>query len=476
MNTMTQYKKSYTLILLLLVLAGCKVSKDLATPTAQLPENFRNAGPAPADSSSIATISWKNFFTDVVLQNLIDSAINKNYDMQLAIKNIDAAALLTKLVKWNYVPTVALNVGANSSRPSDNSLNGLSMSQFGIATKHIEDYSANLSLAWEADIWGKIRNQQKGVVAAYLQSVEARKAVQTNLVTSVSQGYYNLLMLDAQLAIAKKNVNLNDSTLQIIKLQFDAGQVTSLAVQQAEAQRLAAAQLVPLFEKNITLQENALSILTTSLPDRLSRNANLDDIALPNNLQSGLPSIMVSRRPDVKTAELALQIANSRVGISKADMYPALRISASGGINSFKSSNWFNIPASLFGVVAGNVVQPLLNRKTLKTQYQIALIDRDKTVLQFRQTVLFAVGDVSDALVTIEKLNAQQAIAASRVQALQQAIKNANLLFKNGMATYLEVITAQSNVLQSELELASIKRDELSAVSDLYRSLGGGWN
>ncbi len=463
-------------MLLLVILAGCKVSKDLATPTAQLPENFRNAGPVPADSSSIATISWKKFFTDVLLQNLIDSAISKNYDMQIAIKNIDAAALLTKQVKWNYVPSVALNVGGNSSRPSDNSLNGLSMSQFGIASKHIEDYSANLSLSWEADIWGQIRNQQKGVVASYLQSVEARKAIQTNLVTSVSQGYYNLLMLDAQLAIAIKNVNLNDSTLQIIKLQFDAGQVTSLAVQQAEAQKLAAAQLVPLFERNIALQENALSILTTALPDRVSRNASLDNIDLPENLQTGLPSVMVSRRPDVKSAELALQIANSRVGISKAEMYPALQISASGGINSFKASNWFNVPASLFGIVAGNLVQPLLNHKTLKTEYQIAQVDRDKTVLQFRQTVLYAVGEVSDALITIEKLKLQQQIAASRVNSLHLATKNANLLFKNGMATYLEVITAQSNVLQSELELASIKRDELSAVSDLYRSLGGGWN
>jgi multidrug efflux system outer membrane protein len=473
---MTRYINLSAFTLLMVFLSGCKVSKDLATPNAQLPAAFRNADAnTPADSTSIANIEWKKFFTDPTLQNLIDSAIIRNYDIQIALKNIDAAALVTKQVKWNYVPSVALNVGASSSRPSDNSLSGLSMSQFGVG-RHIEDYTANLSLSWEADIWGKIRNQQKGAVAAYLQSIEARKAVQTNLVASVSQGYYNLLMLDAQLSIARKNVNLNDSTLQMIRLQFDAGQVTSLAVQQAEAQKLTAAQLIPEFEKNIALQENALSILAGRLPDRVSRNEELDGVLLPESLPTGLPSAMLSRRPDVKNAELELQTANSRVGISKAEMYPALQITASGGVNSFKASNWFNTPASLFGIVAGNLVQPLLNRKALKTQYQIAKVDREKTVLEFRQTVLNAVAEVSDALVTIDKLSAQRAIAASRVNALHEATRNANLLFKNGMATYLEVITAQGNVLQSELELASIKRQELSAVSNLYRSLGGGWN
>jgi multidrug efflux system outer membrane protein len=474
---MKRYINPYTFILLMLFFSACKVSKDVAMPKAQLPENFRNAEVSTtADTAGIAAIQWKNFFTDVTLQKLIDSTIVKNYDMQIAIKNIDEAQLLFKQVKWNYVPAVALNVTASINRPSNNSLTGLSIAQYNIGTKHIEDYSANLALSWEADIWGKIRNQQRGALATYLQTAEARKAIQTNLVANVSQGYYSLLMLDAQLDIAQKNVRLNDSTLRIIKLQYDAGQVTLLAVQQAEAQKLAAAQLVPVFEKNITLQENALRILASELPDRISRNATLNQLAVPESLGTGLPSAIVSRRPDVKSAELALVIANSRVGITKSEMYPALSITAMGGINSFRSSDWFNIPASLFGTAAAGIVQPLLNHRVLKTDYLVAKVDREKTVLQFRQTVLNAVGEVSDALVTIEKLKSQQAIAANRVNTLQQATKNANLLFQNGLATYLEVITAQSNVLQSELDLATIKRDELSAVSDLYRSLGGGWN
>jgi multidrug efflux system outer membrane protein len=460
--------------MLLLALSACKVSKDIETPKPALPVAFRNAATA-SDTTSIADIQWKNFFTEATLQKLIDSAIVNNYDMQIAVKNIEASQLLFKQVKWNYTPQVNLNVTARTIRPSDNSLNGLSLSSFGVATKHIEDYSANLGLSWEADIWGKIRNQSKTALAQYLQTTEAKKAIQTNIVAGVSQGYYNLLMLDEQLNIAQKNVKLNDSTLRIIRLQYDAGQVTSLAVQQAEAQRLAAAQLVPQFEQNITIQENALRILTGALPDRIERSNTLDNIQITENLPSGLPSAIVSRRPDVKSAELALNIANAQVGIAKANMYPSLTITASGGVNSFKSSNWFNIPASLFGTVAGGITQPLFNRKRLKTQFEVAKVDREKTVLQFRQSVLNAVGEVSDALVTIEKLKTQQAIAANRVTTLQQATGNANLLFRNGMATYLEVITAQGNVLQSELELASIKRAQLSAVSNLYRSLGGGW-
>src|SRR6202000_1027931 len=375
------------LAFILVILSACNVSKNVETPKPALPDTFRNAA-ATTDTSSVADIPWKSFFTDATLQKLIDSAIVKNYDMQVAIKNIESAQLLVKQVKWNNVPQVDVNVTANTTRPSDNSVTGLSLSQYGIGSKHIEDYSANISLSWEADIWGKIRNQNKSALAAYLQTAEAKKAIQTNIVESVSQGYYNLLMLDDQLAIARKNVALNDSTLNIIKLQYDAGQVTSLVVQQADAQRMAAAELVPQFEQDITLQEDALQILAGELPGRVERSAKLDDITFTQSLSTGIPSALVSRRPDVRSQELALVVANAKVGINKAEMYPALRITAEGGINSFRASNWFNIPASLFGIVGGSVLQPLLDHKELKTQYDIAKVEREKTVIQFRQSVL----------------------------------------------------------------------------------------
>ncbi|MES2649305.1 MAG: efflux transporter outer membrane subunit [Bacteroidota bacterium] len=458
---------------LLSVLTACKVSKDIEKPMATLPENFRNA--VSNDTTSISTIPWKQFFTDPALQNIIDSAIVKNYDMQLAIKNIEAAQLLLKQTKWAYFPSVTAQISAGTNRPSDNSLNGLSASQF-LKTVHVEDYTASINFSWEADIWGKIKNQRAGVLASYLQSEAAKKFIQTNIVATLSQGFYNLLMLDEQLAIAQKNIRLNDSTLNIMRLQYTAGQVSALGLQQAEAQQMVAAALMPQLEQDIVIQENALSILSGELPAEIKRETVMVNTAIPGDLAAGIPSALLSSRPDIKSAELDLTIANARVGISKANMYPSLTISAAAGFNSFKASNWFNIPASLFGMVAGGIAQPVFQKKQLTTAYELAKVNREKTVILFRQSVLNAVGEVSDALVKIDKLKSQQAIVNKQVNTLQAAIKNASLLFNTGMANYLEVITAQSNVLQSELALAAINRAQAAAKIELYKSLGGGWN
>jgi NodT family efflux transporter outer membrane factor (OMF) lipoprotein len=490
---MKELNNRYLLLLIMIILASCKTPryaggqemnppaayrKTPAQDSADIKLDFagtkRDSTGINQDSAGIGSIPWKEFFTEPSLRNLIDTAIIKNNDLLVAIKNIEAAHLTLRQVSLGNLPDVNLQISAASEHPADNSLDGLSISQY-LQSKHIEDYSGNISLSWEADIWGKIRNQKKEALAEYLQTREAKKVIQTNIIAGISQGYFNLLMLDKQLNIARKNLVLNNSTLQVIHLQYDAGQVTALAVQQAVAQQLVAAQLVPQLEQNIALQENALSILTGKIPGKIERNSTLDTLVIPAGLSAGIPSSMVSRRPDVKNQELELTAANARVGISKANMYPSINITAEGGINSFLFSNWFSIPASLFGTVMGGLTQPLFQRKQLKTQFELAGVEREKAVIQFRQSVLNAVGEVSNALVTIEKLKTQQEIAAHRVSTLEQAITNADLLFKNGMANYLEVITAQSNVLQSELELADIKRTQLNAVVDLYRSLGGGW-
>src|SRR5258708_8042673 len=244
---------------LLAGLGACKVSKDVATPAADVPGQFRSS--ATTDTTSVASLPWKSFFADPTLQQLIDSAIARNYDMQVAYTNIRSAQLVLGQSKLGYWPDLNFNATYSRNRPSDNSLNG----QFApaiVGHKYLEDYNANVGLSWELPIWGKIRSQQSKALAQYLQSTEARKALQTNIVEGVADGYYNLLMLDAQLNIAKANLALNDSTLRIIRLQYTAGDVTALGVQQAEAQELAAAELIPQFEQSILLQENALSILT----------------------------------------------------------------------------------------------------------------------------------------------------------------------------------------------------------------------
>jgi multidrug efflux system outer membrane protein len=459
-------------ITLMVLLSSCKVSKDTAIPKDALPETYREV--TSTDTTSIGDVEWKTFFTEPTLQALINNAVTKNNDLLVAQKNIEIAQLQFRQTKWNNIPNLNLQVGATSTNPSANSLNGVSLSQF-LGQNHIDDFTASVGLSWEADIWGRIKNTKRSALAQYLQTEEAKKALQTTIVATVAKGFYNLLMLDAQLEIAKRNLELNERTLTIINLQFDAGQVTSLAKQQAEAQRLVAAQLVPQLEQNIGIQENALSILAGSFPQSVERKVVLNAIASGTNLQAGVPSSLVSRRPDVKGAEFALMEANAETGIAKAGLYPSLNITATGGVNAFEASKWFNIPASLFGIVAGSVAQPLLNAKRLRTNYEIAKVQREKAVINFRQQVLVAVSEVSNSLIQIEKLESSYTIAASRVKTLQTAVGNADMLFQNGMANYLEVITAQGNLLQSELELVSQKKSRLEADVELYRSLGGGW-
>lgn len=452
--------------------SGCKVSQDYQRPSLTLPEQF-SASPQ-TDTTSIAELPWNGFFTDTTLLGLIKEGIAHNYELQIALKHIEAERAEVKQAKLLGLPGLDLQVSGQSSRPSDNSLNALSTGSL-LHANHIEDYNAYASLSWELDAWGKIRRQKEATMAAYLGSFEAARAVQTRLVSDIAMGYYNLLMLDEQLRIASRNLALSDSTVEVTRLEQQAGQVTLLAVQQAESQREATAVIIPRLEMDRSLQENALRILTGRLPGEVKRASLLSGMDIPDTLSTGVPARMVSRRPDVRVSELDLVSANAEVGVARAEMYPSLNITASGGVNSFKASNWFNMPASLFGLVAGTIAQPVFQRRRLKTQWEVAKVNREQDVMVFRQSVLNAVGEVSDALVRIRQLKKIQEATATRVDTLQQAVSNARLLFTSGMANYLEVITAQQNALQSELDLADVKRQRLDAVVTLYRSLGGGW-
>lgn len=462
----------YKLLLIVLLFNACKVSKDTAVPTNTVPDKYRDY--SGNDSLNIANIPWKQLFVNEQLQALIDSTLNNNFDVQVALKNKEAAQLLIKQSKLGYLPEVRLQGAAGINRPSDNSLSGLSLSQF-LGKSYVEDYSVNASLSWEADIWGKIKNQQSKALATYLQSEEARKTIQTDLVASIANGYYRLLMLDEQTEIAKKNLALADSSLSIMKLQYQSGQLTSLALQQATAQRLQAAELLPRLTQEIRLVESYLSILSGVAPKQIIRTGDIYETVVSAALSPGIPSDLLSNRPDVKSMELELMKANANTGIAKASLYPSLSITATGGLNAFLASNWFSIPASLFITGLAGVSQPVFQQGKLKTQYRLSEIEREKTVIRFRQSVLVAVGEVSDALIKIEKLKEQAIITKERVAVLQNGISNAQMLFRNGMANYLEVITAQRNVLESELALALTQKELSEAVIGLYKSLGGGW-
>jgi multidrug efflux system outer membrane protein len=466
------YKRQYSIFLVLIFLSACRMGKEYQRPELELPKQFGSV--AFADTGSIADIEWKKFFTDTTLQGLIEKGLQYNHDLLIAVKRIDIAQQQVKQSKALQLPEVDLRITGQFSRPSDNSLNGISLKSF-LGKSYLENYNTSLNLSWEADIWGKIRGQKEIALREYLRTTEAAKAVQTQLVADISQGFFNLLMLDKQLEIARHNLVLSDSFLVATRLLKDAGVGNALGVQQAEAQKQSTALLIPQLEQNIAIQENALQVLTGQLPGAIARKISLSEFALANALSAGLPVAMLSRRPDVRSSELALMVANTQVGIAQANMYPTLNITAGGGLESFKASNWFNIPNSLFGLAAGSIAQPIFKRRALKTQYEVAKLQREQSVIEFRQTVLQATGEVANALVQADKLKQQEQIASGQVDTLRHAVSNAKLLFRSDMANYLEVITAQGNALQAELNLASIRRQELSAMVELYRSLGGGW-
>src|SRR5437762_9826701 len=456
----------------IIFISSCKVGKEYQRPELELPKQFNNV--SFADTSSIADIEWKKFFTDLDLQTLIDKGIKYNHDLLIAIKRIEIAQQGVKQAKALQLPELDLQITGQVSRPSDNSLNGISIKSF-LGKSYVENYSAQATISWEADVWGKLRRQKETTLAEYVQTYEAAKAVQTQLVANIAQDYFNLLMFDKQLEITKRNLALSDSFLVATQLLRNAGIVTTLAVEQAASQRQSTAVLIPQLEENIAIQENALQILTGQLPGAIQRQNGLDQFAMTENLSTGLPASMVSRRPDVRSNEMALVAANAQVGVAQANMYPALNITAGGGLESFKSSNWFSIPNSLFGLAAGTLAEPIFKRRQLKIRFEIAKLQREQAVIQFRQSVLQAVGEVSNALVQVDKLKQQEQIATYQVDTLNRAIYNARLLFRSDLANYLEVITAQANALQAELSLASIQRQQLTAVVELYRSLGGGW-
>ncbi|MGU3377501.1 efflux transporter outer membrane subunit [Chryseobacterium sp. M5A1_1a] len=451
---------------------SCVSKLAYTEPDLPLPEKFQYT--ATADTASIANLEWKEFFNDPILQGLIEKGIKNNYDLQIALKQVASSQEKLKQAKYMQYPDVGFGVSGQISKPSKNSMNGQSMNLF-LGQNHVEDYNASFNLSWEADIWGKIKNQQEVSRMQYLQTYEGSKAVQTQVVAAIAQGYYNLLMLDKQLGIAKSNLELSSNTLMITQKMWESGDTTSLGVQQAAAQKQATELLISQLEQNIAIQENAISILVGEVPNKVDRTIEMSDTSLPQNIMAGLPAAMVSRRPDVRQQELVLLESNAMVGIAQASMYPALKITANGGVNSFKFDNWFQIPASLFGSVLGGITQPIFQKRQLKTDLAVAKIQREKNVLAFRQSVLNAVGEVSDALVSNENLKVQEQKASEQSTTLKDGIKSAQLLYRGGSANYLEVITAQGNSLQAELNLASIKRQRLSSIVDLYRALGGGW-
>ncbi|MEI3798296.1 MULTISPECIES: TolC family protein [unclassified Chitinophaga] len=451
---------------------SCTVSKKYTRASLNMPATFRQEVAVTGDT---IILPWRTFFKDPQLTGLIEKALDKNNEVAIAMMNMEQLNLAYKQAKLGLLPVADLNVGATRNYLSKNSLNGSLTDQI-LGTNYMDDFSATLRLSWEADIWGKAKMQKSAARADFFAQKENLSALKTGIIVQVAQAYYNLLTLDEQLRIAKNNIQLSDSTLSMMQLQFNSGLISSLAIEQAEAQKKTAELLVPLALQQIAVQENALSILCGSYPGSIERTGNFANLVSDEAFSSGVPAQLLSRRPDVKAAEYAVMSANSKTGLAKAAMYPTFSLTPSIGANSFKFNTWFNLPGSLVKNISANIAQPVFQKRALRTSYEVAAIEQEKMVAQFKQRVLTAVAEVSDAMAKSKYADERLELVNQQSASLRKGTRDAILLYQSGKATYLEVITAQNNSLQNELETIAIRREKLNAVTDLYRALGGGIN
>ena len=336
-----------------------------------------------------------------------------------------------------------------------------------------EEYNFAPSVSWDIDFWGKLKRQREEALSNYLSQAENRRALRVQLIGQTAQSYYNLLSLDQQLRITQSVVASMQETLEILQIQYSVGDVSSLAIKQAEAQLAETRALIPEIKASIKAQENALKTLIGNYPGSIERSSSFENTIVGSSLQAGVPTDVLKNRPDVKQQELLLQAASARVGIAKTEFYPSLKITAQGGLNAIKASNWFAIPASLFGMASAGLTQPIFNKRNIRSNYEQALHLREATVHEFRKSVLNAVEEVSTSLNSLEHIKEQMTEVNNRKTAMNKAIEDAQILYKYGEANYLEVLTVQQSYFQTELAHTLVMQKEINAYIALYKSLGG---
>ncbi len=449
------------------LLQSCKVTKDYTRPDLNLPASFENI--QLLDDSSKAEIpSYQQFFTDIKLIALIDTVMANNLDLHIAAEHILATEALLKSVKLNYLPDINLQVNAGVQRLSRNSMVGSFAG--GLL---FEEYNFAPAVSWDIDFWGKLKRQREETLSNYLSQAENRRALRVQLIAQTAQAYYNLLSLDEQLRIAQEVKNSMQETLNMLNIQYTVGEVTSLAIKQSEAQLAETRALIPEINASIKAQENVLKTLAGNYPGSIERSPSFVNTIIVTSLQAGVPTDVLKNRPDVKQQELLLQAASARVGMAKTEFYPSIKITGQGGLNAIKTSNWFSIPASLFGTATAGLTQPIFNKRNIRSNYQRALHQREATVHEFRKAVLNAVEEVSTSLNSIEQVKEQMIEVNNRKNSMDKAITDAQMLYKYGEANYLEVLTIQQSYFQTELTHTLTIQKEINAYIALYKSLGG---
>lgn len=452
---------------LLFLLSSCFVAREYERPETDTEGLYRlDTSLSAGDTLSAADKSWEQVFTDPVLQEHIRTALSGNNNLLSAFQRVEEAEAYYRQGRAGYLPSVNLNGSMTHQELAKNS-------QFGsIFSGSIQQYQLTADLAWEADIWGKIRSNKRAAYAGFLQAGALAKGAQTELVAAVAATYYQLLALDAQLAVADETTANRRESLETIKALKEAGNVTEVAVKQTEAQ-LYTAQLLALDLRNQTrMLENTMSILLGRSPATVKRG-ELEGQEVAIEPTTGIPALLLNRRPDVMAAEFGLVNAFEMENVARSYFYPSFTLTASGGFQSIELDQFISAN-SLFATVIGGVAQPLLNGRQNRTRMEVAKAQKQQALLGFKQTLLEAGKEVSDALYTYNTESEKLKIRLQELEALRAASEYSEELLNNGLANYLEVLTAQSQALNAEIGTVDARFQRLNALVTLYKALGGG--
>lgn len=469
--------KSIVLLSICLGYASCSIPKIAQRePKIAVPQMYTDV----SDTTNITSVQWRKFFTDQNLISLIDTALKNNQELLITLQEIEMAQNDIKLRHSKLLPTVGARVGAGVEKVGRYTSQGA-----GDATTEIKpgeetpdpltDFSANLYASWEVDIWKKLRNAKKAAVIRYLSTVEGKNFVLTNLVAEVASSYYELMALNNQLAVVRQNIELQKNALEIVKVQKTASRVTELAVQKFRAEVLKTQSLEFDITQDIKETENRLNLLLGRYPQPIVMDQT-DFLSLsPSKVNSGIPSQLMSSRPDIKQAELELAAAKLDVKVARAEFYPSFDITATLGLQSFKPAYLVTLPASLIYSFVGDMAAPLINRAAIKAEFRNANARQLQAMYNYERVVLNAYLEVSNQLSGVTNLQKSYDLKRQQVDALTQSIDISNDLFKSARADYLEVLMTQRDALEAKLELIETKQKQLNAVTTVYRDLGGGW-
>lgn len=456
-------------VFILGAISSCAARKEYERPTNIADEKLFRTDMLPNDSTNIANVSWREIFTDPILQGHISKALDNNLDIRIALQNITSAEAYLKQSKAAYQPT--LSVGPNYTFQTQ-SLN----TQFGQIIgerRYINQFDITASLGWEADLWGKLKAQEKAQLATYLGTVAAHKAVKSDLVASIASAYYQLLTFDSQKRIIEETIVIREKNLETTKALKQAGTLTEVAVQQSEALVYNAKSLLIDIDTQIQLLENTMSLLMGE-PSHSIERSTLENQNLPINLDLGYPAQLLANRPDVMRAEYSLMNAFELTNAAKAQFYPSLRITGSGGIQSVDLDHLFSVNSLFANVVAG-LAQPILNKRQIKTNYEVSLANQEAAYLNFRKTVLTAGKEVSDAIRVFSVQDSYIDLKRKELDSYKKSVEYSQELVNYGMANYLEVLNASVNSLNAQLNISNAEYNKMRAAIELYQALGGGW-